>query len=272
MQTETVLAEILAPPPIALPLCTLEPGRFKALARLMHELVKLHGPRPISIKNSRLRQAVGLRTFLVDIDLGNYLSAADSNADPDDKADSDDAQQGISFDFQATAEEIVQLKDLIEKSATIDVYDRGDWLFFSDGQQDVPLWKPAQPVPPLAVTLPTDAERIGEEVLIKDRAVLKKYVGKSGFVSLLAYADQLEKVVVPEKQPRALVAATGGMFQVDRSQELALTSQKFLALAGDLELSLGIYRNDLGYWLKTSSRPSMVKNLTTYELLYVGRV
>ena len=268
MQSETVLAGILAPPPIALSLCTLEPARFKAFVRLACQLVKLHGPRPISIKNSRLLQAIGQPTFLVDIDLGNYLPAADSAADSDD----DDAKQGISFDFQATAEEIVQLKDLVGESATIDVYDRGDWLFFSDGQQDVPLWKPAQPVPPLAVTLPTDAERIGEEVLITDRAVLKKYVGKSGFVALLAYADQLEKIKVPGKQPRALVVSAGGMFPVDRAHELALTSQKFLALAGDLELSLGIYRNDRGYWLKTSSKPSMVNNLTTYELLYAGRV
>ena len=62
------------------------------------------------------------------------------------------------------------------------------------------------------------------------------------------------------------------MFPVDRAHELALTSQKFLALAGDLELSLGIYRNDRGYWLKTSSKPSMVNNLTTYELLCEGRI
>ena len=268
MQPKTTLAKILAPPPIALPLCKLDPARFKAFAKLMENLVKLHGPRPISIKNSRLLQAIGQPTFLVDIDLRNYLPAAGSAADPDD----DDANPGVSFDFQATAEEIVQLKDLVGESATIDVYDRGDWLVFSDGQQDVPLWKPAQPVPPLAVTLPTDAERIGEEVLIESRAVLKKYVGKSGFVSLLVYADQLEKVVVPGKQPRALVVSAGGMFPVDRAHELALTSQKFLALVGDLELSLGIYRNDRGYWLKTSSKPSMVNNLTTYELLYAGRV
>lgn len=268
MQSETVLAEILAPPPIALPLCTLEPARFKAFVRLACQLVKLHGSRPISIKNSRLLQAIDQPTFLVDIDLRNYLPAAGSAADPDD----DDANPGVSFNFQATDEEIVQLKDLVGESATIDVYDRGDWLFFSDGQQDVPLWKPAQPVPPLAVALPTDAERIGEEILIKSRAVLQKYVGRSGYVTLLAYADQLEKIKVPGKQPRALVVSAGGMFPVDRAHELALTSQKFLALAGDLDLSLGIYRNDRGYWLKTSSRPSMVNNLTTYELLYAGRV
>lgn len=268
MQPKTTLAEILAPPPIALPLCKLDPARFKAFAKLMENLVKLHGPHPISIKNSRLLQAIGQPTFLVDIDLRNYLSAADSNAETDD----DDANPGASFDFQATAEEIVQLKDLVGESAAIDVYDRGDWLFFSDGQQDVPLWKPAQPVPPLAVALPTDAERIGEEILIKSRAVLQKYIGKSDYVTLLAYAGQLEKIKVPGKQPRALAAAAGGMFQVDRAHELALTSQKFLALAGDLDLSLGIYRNDRGYWLKTSSQPSMVNNLTTYELLYAGRV
>ena len=268
MQSETVLAEILAPPPIALPLCTLEPARFKAFVRLACQLVKLHGSRPISIKNSRLLQAIGQPTFLVDIDLRNYLPAAGSAADSDD----DDAKQGISFDFQATDEEIVQLKDLIGKSATINVYDRGDWLFFNDGQQDVPLSKPARSVPSLAVTLPTDAERIGEEVLITDRAVLKKYVGNKNYVTLLAYADQLEKIKVPGKQPRALVVCAGGMFPVDRAHELALTSQKFLALAGDLELSLGSYRNDRGYWLKTSSRPSMVNNLTTYELLCEGRI
>jgi len=268
MQSETVLAEILSPLPIEQPLCTLEPARFKAFVRLACQLVKLHGPHPISIKNSRLLQAIGQPTFLVNIDLGNYLPAANSAPDPDD----DDATQGISFDFQATAGEIAQLKDLVGESATIDVYDRGDGLVFSDGQQNVSLWKPARPVPPLAVTLPTAPELIGEEVRIKKLAVLKNYVGKNGYVTLLAYADQLEKIVVSGKQPRALAAASGGMFPVDRAHELALTSQKFLALAGDLELSLGIYRNDRGYWLKTSSKPSMVNNLTTYELLCEGRI
>ena len=271
MQSETVLAVIPAPPRIELPLCTINPARFKAFAKLMENLVKLHGPRPIAIRNSRLLQAIGQPTFLVDIDLGNILVAAKSDTESDDETKSDEANSGLSFDFQATANEVKQLKDLIGKPP-VNVYDRGNRLVFSDGQQEVPLWKPSLPVPPLTTTLPTDDQRIGEDVVIEDRSALHKYCGKCNYVSLLVYADQLEKVVVPGKQPRALAVSAGGIFQVDRSQELVLTSQNFLALAGDLELTVGIYRNDLGYWLKTSSKPSMVNNLTTYELMYAGRV
>ena len=271
MQNQTDVAEILAPPPIQELLCTMNPARFKACVRLACQLVKLHAPRPIAIRNSRLLQYIGLSNFWVDIDLGNILVAAKTDTERDDETESDDANLGVSFDFQATTKEVTQLQDLIGKPP-VNVYDRGNQLVFSDGQQDVPLWKPPLPVPPLTTTLPTDDQRIGEDVVIEDRSALHKYCGKCNYVSLLVYADQLEKVVVPGTQPRALAVSAGGIFQVDRSQELVLTSQNFLALAGDLELTVGIYRNDLGYWLKTSSKPSMVNNLTTYELMYAGRV
>jgi len=80
----------------------------------------------------------------------------------------------------------------------------------------------------------------------------------------------LEQVSVRGKRPYTL-HKDSALCLKGCNPDLVLTSQNFLALAGEHELSLGIYRKDNCYWLKTSSRPSLINNLTTYECLFVGR-
>ena len=251
------------------PLCTLKPARFKALARLMQQLVKINGPRPIDIRNSRLIQPIGHVNFWVDIDLGNILAEADTTekSPPAKDVSSDKA---VSFSFQATDSDLRGLLSMAGKTS-VTVYDHGDELVFVGAHTQARLLKPAQPALSLVANLPTDKQRIGEEVTDIDLGDLKSYAAKTKFIALLCYEGQIEQVVARGKRPYTLHQPTSEALK-NRDPELVFTSQGFLALAGELELSLGIYRNDLGYWLKTSSRPSMINNLTTYERLYVGRV
>jgi len=251
------------------PLCILKPARYKAFVRLARQMVQLHGPLPIHIENSRITQQLGHEFFWADIDLGILLTPPTDKNNPSATGNIVDTQ-GVSFRFEATECDLRQLPACAETDL-VTVYGEGDELVFSDGHTKGRLFQPAPGVIHSAAHLPTDENRLGEEVKIDDRSALSSYTAKAGFVVLRCYEGQLEQISVRGKHPYTLHKNSAPCLK-GRSPDLVLTSQNFLALAGRLELSLGIYRNDRGYWLKTSSKPSMVKNLTTYELLCEGRV
>jgi len=265
----TILTEYQVDFDVKSPICILKPARFKAFVRLMQQLVKINGPRPIYIRNSRLIQPIGHVNFWVDIDLGNILTR-DGTTEKSPPAKDGSSDEGVSFGFQATESALRELHSMAGKMP-VAIYDRGDGLAFVGAHTQAQLLKPAQPTLSLVANLPTDKQRIGEDVSHIDLGDLKSYAAKTKFIALLCYEGQLEQIVARGKRPYTLYQLTSEALK-NRTPELVFTSQGFLALAGELELSLGIYRNGLGYWLKTSSRPSMINNLTTYERLYVGRI
>jgi len=252
------------------PICTLKPARFKAFVRLTRQLVKLHGPRPICIEKSKLFQAIGHPNFWVDIDLGNILEDAGSKAGAASPKGQTAIAPGISFGFQATESELRGLAAIAGKSE-VHVWDRGGEIVFAGAHIEAGLQNSTRPSSFLKLKLPTDEHRIGEEVVEIELADLRQYVGKARYVTLLGYQGQIEQVVVRGKRPYTLYAASSPTLK-GQKPSFALTSQNFLDLAGEKDLKLGIFRNDHGYWLKTSSRPSLINNLTTYECLYEGSV
>lgn len=247
------------------PICIFKPARYKAFVRLARQVVKLHGPRPIFIQNSRLFQAIGHPNFWVDIDLGNILEDAGSKAGAASPKGKTAIAPGISFAFQATESELRGLAAIAGKSE-VTVWDRGGEIVFAGAHTEAGLQKSTRPSSFLKLKLPTDEHRIGEEVVEIELADLRQYVGKARYVTLLGYQGQIEQVVVRGKRPYTLYAASSPTLK-GQKPSFALTSQNFLDLAGEKELKLGIFRNDHGYWLKTSSRPSLINNLTTYERL-----
>jgi len=251
------------------PLCILKPARYKAFVRLARQMVQLHGPRPIHIENSRITQQLGHEFFWADIDLGILLTPPTDKNNPS-ATDNIVDTQGVSFSIQATERDLRQLP-AFTGTDLITVYGEGSELVFSDEHTKGRLFQPAPGVIHSAAQLPTGDNRLGEEVKIDDRSALSSYVAKAGFVVLCCYEGQLEQISVRGKHPYTLHKNSAPCLK-GRSPDLVLTSQNFLALAGGLELSLGIYRNAAGYWLKTSSKPSLINNLTTWECLYEGRV
>ena len=251
------------------PVCIIKSARYRAFVRLTRQVIKLHGPRPIQIQNSRIFQPLGHRFFWADIDLANILTppAAEDNSSA---TDAEVGTHGVSFCLQATESDLRQLPAFVG-AERIAVYGEGHELVFSNDQTGGHLFRPTPGVIHSAAHLPTDDNRIGEEVKIDDRSALSSYVAKTGFVSLCCYKGQLEQISVRGKHPYTLHKNSAPWLK-GRRPDLVLTSQNFLALAGGLELSLGIYRNAAGYWLKTSSKPSLINNLTTWECLYEGRV
>ena len=269
-KAEKIKSEAQATAPSQEPLCTFKPARFKEFVRLTRQLVKLHGPRPICIENSRLFQPIGHLNFWVDIDLANILVDAGSKAGAASPKGKTAIDQGISFAFQATESELRGLAAIAGKSK-VNVWDRGGEIVFAGAHVEAGLQNSTRPSSFLKLKLPTDEHRIGEEVVEIELADLRQYVGKARYVTLLGYQGQIEQVVVRGKRPYTLYAASSPTLK-GQKPSFALTSQNFLDLAGEKDLKLGIFRNDHGYWLKTSSRPSLINNLTTYECLYEGSV
>ena len=251
------------------PVCIFKPARYKAFVRVARQMAKLHGPRPIQIQDSRIFQPLGHRFFWADIDLANILTppAVEDNSSA---KDAEVDMHGVSFRIQVTERDLRQLP-AFAGAEWITVSGDGGELVFSDDHTEGRLFQPAPGVIHSAAHLPTDDDRIGEDVLIADRSALASYAAKAGFVTLRCFKGQLEQVSVRGKPPYTLHKNSAPWLK-GRSPDLVLTSQNFLALAGGLELSLGIYHNDAGYWLKTSSKPSLINNLTTWECLYEGRV
>ena len=267
-----ILKKVQATAPSPEPLCTLKPARFKAFVRIMRQVVKLNGPRPIYLANSRLSQPIGHSNFWVDIDLSNLLEVACDKSQA--AAPGVDVAQrlGVSFAFLATDSEFQELAAMAGGESDIAVWDRGDKVAFANIRTDPALQKPARCLSFLRWWLPTDDQRVGEELTVSDLAGLKSYVGTSRYVTLLVYNGQLEQVKVPNRSRPYTLHASSGPYLTGRKPNLALTSQNFLDLAGKLDLTVGLYLNDLGFWLKTSSRKSMTNNVTTFECLYAGPV
>lgn len=264
-QMNQQMSDVQATAPSPEPLCTLKPARFKAFVRLTRQLVKLHGPRPICIENSRLFQPIGHPNFWVEIDLCNILEDAGSKAGAASPKGKTAIAPGISFAFQATTQDIDGLAGLAGKSK-VDVWDLDNELLFANANTPAGLQKPARPMSFPQMNLPLDENKIGEEIAQIDLADLRLYVGKASYVTLLGYHGQLEQIQVPGKRPYTLYAPSGPAL-IGQKPDVALISQNFLDLAGELQLSLSIYQKGDVYWLKTSSRPSLINNLTTYECL-----
>ncbi|NDY58295.1 hypothetical protein G3N56_16300 [Desulfovibrio sulfodismutans] len=263
----THLAPAFSPP--LQPLCTIAPARYKAFVGLTRQLVELHGPRPIYADNSRIVQAIGTPHFWVDIDLANILLPAKKSI-PVGVQPVGTSDPGVSFGFLASAKDIDNLASLAGKSE-IEIHDLGTELVFTNGYTKAQLTKPTPQEPTASVTLPSEKDKLGEEVEVDDLDAIKRYVAKTRFVFLMCFSRQFEQVEIRGKNPYYLHKPSFTSL-ADRSPDLMLTSSNFLALAGKLGLSFGVYRNVHGYWLRTSSKPNMINNLTTYELLYEGRV
>ena len=106
---------------------------------------------------------------------------------------------------------------------------------------------------------------------VEDPSGLLKFVGKAQLVNLLCFRGQLERIVPRGKQAYTLCAASLETLSGQQSDAVFVSSH-FLSLAGKLELTLSLWRNEEGVWLKTSSRSNMVNALTTYELLHEGTI
>lgn len=245
------------------PLYCFTPARFKGFVQIFRRVIKIHGPSPVRIDNGRMAQPIGNKHFLVEMDLKNILIGEQASED-------DALTMPASLDFIACEKHFKELSAITGKGA-VEVYDQGDTLLFTDGHIEARLSKPFSPAPHLPTPIISDAQEFGEMVRDVEISGLNKYRGKSKYVSLLCYGEQLEQVAAPGKHPYTLHRASKGTL-AGRQPDHVFTSQHFLALAGKLELSLTIYRNELGFWLKTSSRPGLINALTTYELLYQGKI
>lgn len=246
-------------------ICTMKPARFKAFIRLLREVVKLHGPRPIRFENGRMAQPIGHGNFIVELDMSNILGNADG------KQDSVSATtNGFSGNFIACDAQLRALSGVVG-SGLVQVDDGGGVILFSNLHTSGVLYKSSQTAPHLSAPILKDATQLGEEVKDLEPKDLKKFIGKVRLVSLNCFSDQLEQIATREKRPYTLNAASQPSL-IGHKPDAVFTAQHFLALAGKLELSLSLWRDDRGTWLKTHSRSNMVNALTTFELLYEGSI
>ena len=236
--------------------CTMPPARFKSMLALFKDLNKLHGPRPVRVENNRICQPIGHANFVVQADLATMLKGTES--------------LGVSLDLQLCKDDLNALKNL-SGGGVVKVYHDGQRLIFANDHMEVSVANPALPAQSLSFPFIDETCRVGELVLDVDLAAMKTYAGKKGFVTLLCHGDQLEQIVVRGKSLYTINASARSALK-NRKPNLALSGQHFLALAGRHSLSLGIYRNERGYWLKTFSKPRLMDGMTTWELLHQGAI
>lgn len=245
-------------------ICSMKPARFKAFIRLLREVVKLHGPHPIRFENGRMAQPIGHGNFIVELDMGNLIGKNDGKQDP---ASSD--PNGFSGNFIACDAHFRELSGVLG-AGLVEVHDRGGVILFSNGHTEGVLYKSSQAAPHLPAPILKDATPLGEEVKDLEPKDLKAFVGKNRLVSLHCFGGQLEQIATRANRPYTFhTASQPGL--LGRKPDMTFTAQHFLALAGKLELSLSLWRDARGTWLKTHSRSNMVNALSTYELLYEGR-
>ena len=243
--------------------CQMAPARFKSMLALFKDLNKLHGPRPVRVENNRICQPIGHANFVVEADLATMLKSGATSKGAK-------TPSGVSLDLQLSKNDIIALKNLAGgKEVTVD--DDGPCLTFANGHMEVSIAKPALPAQLLSLPFIDETCRVGELVLDADLGAMKTYAGNKGFATLLCHGDQLEQIVVRGKSPYTINKFASSTLR-NRKPDLALSGQHFLALAGKHSLSLGIYRNERGFWLKTFSKPRLMDGMTTWELLHQGAI
>ena len=246
-------------------ICTLKPARFKAFIRLVRDVVKLHGPHPLRFVNGRMAQPIGHSSFIVELDMSNILGQDHGKHNSDSPS-----PNGFTGNFIACEKHLRELSGVAGTGA-VEVQDRNDVVLFSNGHTEGVLYKSSQIAPHFSHPILKDAVKLGEEIQNLEPKNLKSYLGKNRLVSLNCFSDQLEQIETHTNRPYTFLASSQPSL-LGRRADSTFTSQYFLALAGKLELSLSLWRDVRGTWLKTFSRNSMVKGLTTWELLYEGKV
>ncbi len=245
-------------------ICSMKPARFKAFTRLVREMVKLHGPHPIQFVNGRVAQPIGHGIFIVDLDMSNLLGKNDGEQDF-----ASPTSDGFSGNFIACNTHLRELSGVVG-AELVEVHDHDGVILFSNGHTEGFLYKSSQVAPHLPAPILKDATRLGEEVKDLELRDLKAFVGKNRLVSLHCFSGQLEQIAIRAKRPYTFHAASQPCLLGRKPDATTYTAQHFLALAGKLELSLSLWSNARGIWLKTHSRSNMVNGLDTYELLYEG--
>ena len=234
-------------------LCTIAPARLKAFVRLLKMIVKIHGPQPLHFQDGCLTQTIGGNNFVVELDAKNFFSNP----------------KGFTVSIIATNHHLQQLSFITSSDAKI--YDREDELFFCGSHTAGTLLKSSHAAPLVETPFLQGAQKLGEDVRVEDPSGLLKFVGKAQLVNLLCFRGQLERIVPRGKQAYTLCAASLETLSGQQSDAVFVSSH-FLSLAGKLEMTLSLWRNEEGVWLKTSSRSNMVNALTTYELLHEGTI
>lgn len=246
-------------------ICSIKPARFKALIRLIRQLVKLHGPHPIRFENSRVAQPIGHGNFIVDLDMGNLLD------NDDDKQSASTSKPNRFTGNLIACDDHLRALSAVVGTAPIDVHDRNEFIEFSNNHTEGWLYKSSQTAPHLSVPILKDATQMGMEVKNLELKDLKAFVGKNRLVSLNCFSGQLEQIATFATSSYTLHAASKASLLGCKPDKI-FTAQHFLALAGRLELSFSLWCDVRGIWLRTHSRSNMVKALATYELLYEGRI
>lgn len=246
-------------------ICSMKPARFKAFIRIVRELVKLHGPHPIRFEYGRMAQPIGNGNFIVELDMGNLLGNGDG------KQGSVPANPGgFSGNFIASDTHLRELYGVVG-AGLVEVHDCDGVILFSNGHTEGFLYKSSQAAPHLSAPILKNATQLGEEVKDLEPKDLKAFVGKNRLVSLNCFSGQLEQITTRAKCPYTFRTASQPVL-MGRKPDATFTAQHFLALAGKLELSLSLWRDAQGTWLKTHSRAKMVNALVTFELLYEGSI
>lgn len=244
-------------------ICSMKPARFKAFVRLVRDVVKLHGPHPIRFESGRMAQPIGHGNFIVELDMSNILGKNDGK-----QGSATPKTGGFSGNIIACDGHLRELSSIVG-AGLVEAHDCDGVIQFSNGHTESLLYKSSQVAPHLPAPILKDATRLGEEVKDLEPRDLKAFIGKNRLVSLNCFSGQLEQIATRAKSPYTLHAASQ-LSLLGRKPDATFTAQHFLALAGKLELSLSLWRDDRGTWLKTYSRSNMVNSLITYELLYEG--
>lgn len=228
-------------------------AKLNAFARITKEVAKAHGPNAIKIENSRMAQHIGHRGFIVDINFNGIFG------------------KGFNMDFSVSMNAINQLSSL-KATKGVTIFEDDDAFIFRGEHTQAYLPKPAITASCLPAPIFTDNQRVGEDLTDLDYKGIKSSFYKKGFVQLNCFDNQLEQMVQHGNNPYTFFISPMELIDEGRKPNLYLTSQRFLELAKELDFSLGIRRNDHGYWLRTQSRHSLIGTVVTYENVFEGQI
>lgn len=237
---------------------TIRPAGFKALYRILEKIYKILGTYIVVLQNSKLQMEIEPRSFYLNLDMKNILN--------DDNNTNDTESYGIDASFLITKQILKDLK-LISGKGVVTMYQDDNFITFANGNTEAKIWKNATSHYQYAP--PTFCERckIGESVFDIDHINVVEYVSSASHVMLRCFNGQLEQLAILGRPPYTFDKNSQHLLRT-QTPDLVLCSKYFLTLAGKLELTLSLQRNESGYWLVTTSRSEMAKSVTTIEHLF----
>ncbi len=220
-----------------------------ALFKTLKFVGNMFGPSTIQVVGGRIAKKLDNHNAIVVVDLGTVVGT------------------GVNFNLAVSATAFKALAGMRAKEEVV-IQETSDQYIVTDGFTTYDMPKAPVHIPLALAAVPAGLEVLGAPVTIPDHRNLKRYVGKSGFMTLRLFDGQLEQATVASQSHPYTFNAIAAAALIGREPGIMLSTQIwFRHLKDGQTIKIAVMGDQ--YWVISSVPYEFQRNLEVYELAQV---